>query len=136
MKPKIRIPPPPVLKRETTDMDTTHDEVAPIIIKIEPTEKEPVTTKKKTKKRNYDEWYTHVNKVKAENPGITHSDAVRKAKETYTKTPKVKRDTSNDKPNPWMVHIKKCLQDNPSWRKEYPYKEVLKKCKETYKKMV
>jgi hypothetical protein len=101
------------------------------------TESEPansVTMKKKSKKRNYSEWYTHVKKFKTDNPGMTHSEAVHKAKATYIKTPKVKRDTSKYKPNPWMVHIKECIKNNPEWRNSYSYKELLKKCKETYKK--
>ena len=134
MRPKNRVPTVPELPRETAEMDTTPDEVAKPVIKIEPEETKPVTTEKKQKKRNYSEWYAHVNKFKADNPGIAHSEAVRRAKETYTKTPKVKRDTSNHKPNPWMLHIKECLKNNPDWRSKHAYKDVLKKCKETYKK--
>lgn len=128
MRPKkTAVPPPPPLVRQNADMDTTPDEA------IQPTAIVK-SDKKKTKKRNYDEWYAHVNKVKAENPGITHDTAVRQAKETYTKTPKPKRDTTGYKPNPWMAHIKDWMEKNPEWRKEYSYKDVLKKCKETYKK--
>lgn len=138
MKPKRSVPPPPPLVRQTADMDTTPDEVKKPTNAIEGDElvsKEAIDEfagKKKTKRRNYDEWYNHVNKVKEDNPGIAHSDAVRKAKETYKKTPKVKRDTTGHKRNPWMDHIKAWMGGNPEWRKEYSYKDVLKKAKETY----
>lgn len=137
MRPKSRsIPSPPPLERQDAAMDTNPDEEESPMEEVMAVKQEPETTptNKKIKKRNYDEWYAHVNKVKAENPGITHDAAVRKAKETYIKTPKAKRDTSGYKPNPWLSHINDWMEKNPNWKDGYSYKDVLKKCKETYKK--
>ena len=140
MRPKNTVPPPPTLVRQDAAMDTKQDEEPGLHDDMDttPSDEDRVDTtttkpQKKTKKRNYNEWYTHVNKVKEENPGITHADAVRKAKETYTKAPKAKRDTSGYKPNPWMEHIANWINAHPEWRKEYSYKDVLKEAKKTYK---
>lgn len=93
------------------------------------------TKPKKVKSRNYSEWYAHVKKHKDANPGISHTEAVKQAKATYTKTPKVKKDTSNHKPNPWMNHINEWMDQNPDWRKTLSYKQVLRKLKTTYKRV-
>lgn len=90
------------------------------------------TATKKT--RNYAEWYGHVNKVKAEHPELSHKEAVKTAKSSYTKAPKKKRDKSGYKPNAWMQHIAEWTKNNPDWRKKFTYKDVLKMSKLTYKK--
>lgn len=137
MRPKTTaVPHPPHLERQNAAMDTKPDEDEPHKEEITVVKQEPLIThaKKKSKKRNYNEWYAHVNKIKENNPGITHGDAVRKAKETYSKTPKVKRDTSQYKPNPWMKHIKEWMSANASLAQSLSYKEVLQKAKESYKR--
>jgi len=134
MRPKHVIPSPLVLVRQTTEMEARPSKVVEPMVKVESDQPTPITVKKPRKKRNYSEWYTHVNKFKAEHPGMLHSQAIREAKKTYTKATKVKRDTSKFKPNPWILHIRKYMDNNKEWCESHSYKETLQKCKETYKK--
>lgn len=101
---------------------------------VEPVVKTEDTKPVAKKTRNYGEWYDHVNKYKAEHPDVSHKDAVKEAKATYTKAPRKKRDTSGHKPNAWMKHVADWVDKNPGWRQKYTYKEVLQLCKKTYKK--
>lgn len=90
--------------------------------------------KPQKKTRDYHAWYEHVNKFKSEHSGMSHQEAVKAARGSYTKAPKKKRDSSNYKPNAWMQHVANWTKNNPEWRKKYTYKDVLKLCKDTYKK--
>lgn len=84
-----------------------------------------------TKKSNA--WITHVKQVRKDT-GLSYKDALVKAKETYKPTGrKSKRDPNEPKKkNPWMVHIDQWKQENPDWKKEFTYKQVLMKAKQTY----
>lgn len=126
------------IKSQATQMNNTQEDaipqINPVLVKQEDTPADN-TTPPKRKPRNYSAWYQHVNKVKNDNPDMKHVDAVRFAKQSYTKAPKAKRDTTGHRPNPWMKHIKGWMSQNPEWRKTHSYKEVLKKLKLTYKRV-
>ena len=86
------------------------------------------------KMKSVSPWITHVRKYRKEN-SCSFRDALKAAKDTYTRRPvRVKKDRSEYKPNPWMLHIKKTMADWPNWKESCTYKELLLQCKTTYKK--
>ncbi len=78
-------------------------------------------------------WIAHVKEWGLKHPGAKYRDALLDARETYTKKiVKVKEPSTTKKSNPWMEHIKQWKDANPMWKESMTYKDVLKKCKETY----
>ena len=75
-------------------------------------------------------WMRHVKAYKQANPGTSHKNALKLAKETYTK---IKREPREKKENPWMKHITEWKAANPRWKETMKYKEVLLKCKDSYR---
>ena len=85
-----------------------------------------------TPMRTPNPWLQHVNVFRQANPDMSYKQVLKSAGATYTRKPKPEK-SGERKPNPWMVHINKWKEANPEWRKDYSYKQVLIKCKETYK---
>ena len=83
---------------------------------------------------NHGGWLNHVKKYREEH-GVSFKVALVKASETYTKQEKrMKKQSGDYKPNPWMKHILKFKEENPDWKETLSYKQVLVRCKETYVK--
>lgn len=83
--------------------------------------------------REPSKWIVHVRKYKQEHK-TSWKIALKEAGATYTKLDtKPKKEKGEWKPNPWIMHIAKWRNENPEWRKTFSYKQVLQKCKETYK---
>lgn len=88
------------------------------------------------KKTSINPWREYCMKYLKEHPEIKNlKEAMRAAKESggYTKVKKVKK-TGPRKPNSWMEFISQWKKDNPSWKDQYSYKQVLVLCKDAYKK--
>lgn len=92
------------------------------------------SAEKLKKKKSASSWIAHVRAYR-EKSGCTFREALKAAKDTYTRKPaRVKKDRSEYKPNPWLLHIKKTMKDNPKWKELQSYKQLLVACKATYKK--
>jgi hypothetical protein len=78
-------------------------------------------------------WITHVSAFRTTHPDLSYKNALKQAKETYTRVVREERVPGDRKPNPWMQHIEKWKTEHPKWKEEHSYKEVLKLCKLTYK---
>ena len=79
-------------------------------------------------------WRDHVMQYKTDH-SVSLKEAMKQAGATYTKKPaRIKKEKGERANNPWMEHIATWRQDNPEWKQNHSYKEVLKICKGTYKK--
>lgn len=87
---------------------------------------------KDKKDRTPNPWIAHVKSVRTANKDLSYKEALKRAKETYTRIKREPRIPGVRKVNKWMVHIADWKKSNPNWKEKYSYKEVLKLCKETY----
>lgn len=104
----------------------------------------PEPTKKKTKRgrrqltprseHKPNRWAAHVKAFRGQNPNLSFKEVLQKAKDTYTKTVRVKREPGVRKPNPWMLHVAELRESMKSQDIKMSYKEVLQEAKKTYKK--
>jgi hypothetical protein len=80
-------------------------------------------------------WLAHVKQFHTAHPELSYKQALKEAKDSYTKVPKKEPTPEGEKkPNPWMQHIANFKKENPDWPQLMSYKEVLIRCKETYNK--
>ncbi len=87
-------------------------------------------------KKETNPWLAHVKAYHKSNSGMTFRQALQQAGATYVKRVAPVRVPGERKKNPWMEHIKEFKNNNPNWKQDKTYKDVLKECKTTYEKVV
>ncbi len=86
-------------------------------------------------RRTSNQWLIHVRNYMTKHPDIKYKDVLRNASQTYTKQEYVKKnDVTSKKLNRWMDFVSKWKNDNPTWKQYMSYKDVLKTCKEMYRR--